>query len=263
MDNNELDLFENTALVGTTKVAVIIGRFNPPTIGHYKLIGEAIKSIKTLNATKNLDLDISPVVLIIGDDTKHKQLLTDLESADESAKAEALTRLMKSPLSPSDIIYTMQNSEKLQIVKKNFYFSSASLPQGLSKIRAAGLEPIAIISGGDRAKKSGEAKSDYMRILDNYFKDNDGNNIKHYEIIINRAEDTTTSKDQKAKFINQVLDKAKVSKSSIADTDASGSMARRAVELGYEEEFAKITGLENKPALAKKIFNKISKSLKA
>ena len=48
MDNNELDLFENTALVGTTKVAVIIGRFNPPTIGHYKLIGEAIKDRKSV-----------------------------------------------------------------------------------------------------------------------------------------------------------------------------------------------------------------------
>ena len=37
----------------------------------------------------------------------------------------------------------------------------------------------------------------------------------------------------------------------------SGSLARRAVELGYEDVFAEIVGLEDKPALAKKMFDKI------
>lgn len=41
----------------------------------------------------------------------------------------------------------------------------------------------------------------------------------------------------------------------------SGSIARRAVELGYEPEFAKIVGLEKKPALAKKMFDKIKSAI--
>lgn len=255
-------LFEDVAPMGNTKVAVIIGRFNPPTIGHYKLIGEAVKGIKSLNEKNpNLNLSITPVILIVGSDEKHKKMMSDLQSADEKVKKEAMEKVVKAPLSPSDIIFTMKNSGKLNLLSDKNYFVSSSVPQGLSNIREAGFEPVAVVSGGDRGAKSDGAKSDYIRILDNYFKDNDGKSIEHYEIIVKRAEDPNTKKDEKAKFIDSVLTKAKETSSSISDTDASGSMARRAVELGYEEEFAKIVGLTDKPALSKKIFNKIKTAL--
>jgi hypothetical protein len=263
-DQLELNaLFEDAPPMGSTKVAVVIGRFNPPTIGHYKLIGEAVKGIKNLNQKhKGLNLDISPVILIVGSDEKHAQMMHDLQNGTDKAKKTALEKVIKAPLPPSDIIYTMKNSGKLNIIPDKHYFASSGVPQGLNAIREAGLEPIAIIMGGDRGAKEDGSKSDYMRILDNYFKDDNGEPIEHYEIVVARAEDTNTKKDEKAKFIDDVLTKAKTTKSSIADTDASGSMARRAVQLGYAEEFAKIVGLEDKPALAKKIFNKIALALK-
>ena len=51
-------------------------------------------------------------------------------------------------------------------------------------------------------------------------------------------------------------------KGSVLDvSEVSGSMARRAVELGYADEFAQIVGLENKPRLAQLMFNKIKSSI--
>jgi hypothetical protein len=43
----------------------------------------------------------------------------------------------------------------------------------------------------------------------------------------------------------------------------SGSLARRAAELGYFSEFAKIVGLEKNAKLAKNLYNKVRKALAA
>jgi hypothetical protein len=244
--------------MGSKKVAVVIGRFNPPTIGHYKLIGQAVKELKSNPKFKGLE--IAPVVIVIGDNDKHKKLFSDLKSGDEKLKKVALKELMRNPLSPADRISIMQHSGKLGIIPSNHYFSAANPVLALNKLRDSGLEPIAIISGSDRGGDGGK-QSDYLRILNQYFLDDAGGPIKHLEIVIQRQGEGP--KGDKEKFVNDILSASKSGqKKDIGDTEASGSMARRAVELGYEPEFAKIVGLEDKPALAKKVFNKIAGAIK-
>lgn len=222
-------LFEEMAPMGKKKVAVVIGRFNPPTKGHYAVIDKVKKFIRT---NKNLGLEAQPVVFVIG-----------------GGKSDADKK--RNPLSVDDRILFMTSSSNANGV----VFMSASNAFGaLSKLRDEGMEPIAIAAGTDRI-------DDYMKMLDKYFTTPDGSPIKHHKILLDRDEDAiATNKDEKRTAMDSVLKDAK-EKGREIDTDlVSGSLARRAVELGYFEEFAEIVGLKNLN-LARKMFNKIKKAM--
>lgn len=231
--NDQLELssiFENVPPPGKKNVAVIIGRFNPPTKGHYLVIDEVKKFIRD---NKNLKLEAAPVVVVIGGG-----------SSDSDKK--------RNPLSVDDRILFMQSSGQANGVT---FLSAKNAFDAFSLIRKNGFEPIAIAAGSDRAQ-------DYIRILDKYFTGADGSPIKHHVIEIKRdTAATETKKSKKEAYLDSTI--ADLKSGGEIDSDLiSGSLARRAVELGFEPEFAKIVGLEAKPELAKKMFKKISSAIK-
>jgi hypothetical protein len=231
MTNLELNtLFEDVAAMGQKKVAVVVGRFNPPTKGHYAVINMVKKFIRE---HKNIGLEANPVVVVIG-----------------GGKSDADKK--RNPLSVEDRITFMTASGKANGVT---FFQAANAFAAFGMLRDHGYEPIAVAAGTDRIQ-------DYMKILDKYFLTDSGEPIEHHEIHLERDEDAIeTDKDAKQKAMDTALTSMKNGKE--VDTDeVSASLARRAVELGYEPEFAQIVGLEHKPALAKKMFDKVAAAIK-
>ena len=223
-------IFEDLAPMGKKKAAVIIGRFNPPTLGHYKVINDVKKFIRT---HKELNIESTPIVIIIGGS----------KSDDDKAK---------NPLSINERENFMKASGRADGV---LFFNAPNAFAALSLIREKGFEPIAIAAGNDRI-------DDYVRILDKYFLNASDQPIKHYKIELQRDEAAiNTDKKQKEKSLDDTL--ASMKNSDLDSDIISGSLARRAVELGYKEEFVKIVGLETKPALADKLFFKIKSALGA
>lgn len=223
-------LFEELAPMGKKKVAVFLGRFSPPTAGHYAMINKVKAFIRK---NKNLGLESAPAVIIIGG------------SKSDSDKK-------KNPLTPQERQLFMSASGKADGVS---FFVAPNAFAAFSALREKGFEPIAIAAGTDRI-------DDYLRLLNQYFKTPDEKAIKHYAIRLERDEDAieTKAKD-KQKSMDEVLKRLHGGDEADIGT-ISGSLARRAVELGYEPEFAKIVGLEHNPTLAKKMFAKIAKAIK-
>lgn len=230
---NELELnaiFEDLSPMGEKKAAVIIGRFNPPTKGHYAVIDQVKKFIRN---NKNLGLEASPVVVIIG-----------------GSKSDADKK--RNPLSVSERELFMKGSGRANGV---IFYSAPNAFAAFAMLRTNGFEPVAIAAGSDRI-------DDYVRILDSHFKDPSGKAIKHHRITLDRDDRAVdTNKDSKASAMDAALNTMRDGKDIETDI-VSASLARRAVELGYEQEFAEIVGLEDKPALAKKMFAKIASAIK-
>lgn len=216
--------------VGEKKVAVIIGRFNPPTIGHYKLINFVKSFIKN---NKKHGLDLIPVVVVIEGNT---------------------TKLDKeiNPLSGKDRILFMESSGNADGVK---FIVASNAFDALKKVRDLNLEPIAVAAGPERLK-------DYIAILDKYFLDDSGNPVEHIKIGLPRRNikmlDKSENTDDRQQYLNSILERLKNNEKVEID-EISASLARLAVKNGMTTEFAKIVGLESKPDLANKLFNKIKK----
>lgn len=221
-------IFEDVPSPGDKRVAVVIGRFNPPTKGHYAVISKVKKFIKD---NPKLNLEAVPVVIVIGGGK------TDQDKA-------------RNPLSVDERILFMVSSGHADGVR---FLIAKNAFEALAIARSHNFEPIAVAAGSDRV-------DDYIRMLDEYFKDVNGDAIKHYKIKLDRDEAAVETGDAKQASMDSIL-------KSIKDGDAlatdlvSGSLARRAVELGYEPEFADIVGLQHNPTLAKKMFNKIKAAL--
>jgi len=210
--------------VGSKKVAVVIGRFNPPTKGHYAVIDQVKKFIRK---NPSLGLEAAPAVVIIGG-----------SKSDDDKK--------RNPLSAHERQVFMKASGRTNGVN---FFVAPNAFAAFVLLRKEGLEPIAVAAGSDRVQ-------DYMRILNGSFK-NGEEPIKHYKIHLPRDESAI---DGEKSSSDSVLNDMK---GGDIETDlVSGSLARRAVELGYLPEFTKIVGLEDKPELAKKLFDKIAASIK-
>lgn len=202
------------------RAVVIIGRFSPPTLGHYKVIDTAKIFIR-----RHQDLNLSSVILVIINGEKTG------EDKD------------KNPLSPEDRLKFIKASGRANGV---ILFVANSAFDAFTLVRKNGYEPIAIAAGSDRGTK-------YIEILNQYFTSPDGSKIKHY-LVPGLEREIPPTKD-KTIMGNALASIKKGHKLDIAEV--SGSLARYAVQLGYEPEFAKIVGLEDKPKLAKIMFNKI------
>ena len=209
-------LLEELPPMGAKSVVAVIGRFQPPTLGHYALIDAAKRFIRK---NKALNLEAAPYVIIIGG---NKQ---------DANKG-------KNPLSLEDREKFMRASGKANGVN---FITAPNAYAGLAKLREAGLEPIAVASGSDRS-------SSYLDLLDKQFLNQSGKKIKHHTVNLDRQEDDGS------------IDRLKGEKG-VELSAVSGSLARRAAELGYEPEFTKLVGLDEKPELAKKLFNKVKSSM--
>jgi glycosyltransferase involved in cell wall biosynthesis len=215
--------------VGSKRVAVVVGRFNPPTKGHYEVIS-AVK--KFIRQHPELRLETGPAVVVIG-----------------GSKAD--TDKKRNPLTVEERTVFMKASGRADGA---LFFSAPDAFKAFSTLREKGYEPVVVAAGSDRLKA-------YKDILDKYFKGPDDKPITHHTLALARDADAVeTKKGEKSAAVDSTLESGKDS-GKFSTSEISGSLARRAVELGYEEEFAKIVGLENKPDLAKKMFGKIKASL--
>lgn len=205
------------------RAAVMVGRMNPPTAGHYKVI-DTMKAF--IRKNPEMKLSATPIVVVV-----------DGEKTSQDKK--------QNPLTADERIKFMGSSGRANGV---IFITAKSAFEAFEAVREAGYEPIAIAAGSDRIDK-------YVGLLNKYFKKQDGSAIEHVAIGLKREEKTNGGgKMQKA------LDALK-SGSELDTSEVSGTMARRAVELGYEEEFAQIVGLGNKPKLAKLMFDKVKASM--
>jgi len=215
-------ILEETVGMQKKRAAVMVGRMNPPTRGHYKVI-DTMKAYMRNNPDLNL---AAPVVVVVeGEKT----------SQDKS----------KNPLSAEDRIKFMQASGQANGVQ---FLTAPSGFAAFEAVRRAGYEPISVAAGSDRA-------DNYIKILNKYFTTPDGGKIAHTKIDLPRENQEGPSDDKKG-----AMEKALAALKNgdvLDDSEVSGTMARRAVELGYLKEFAHITGLQDKPKLAQLMFNKI------
>jgi len=221
-------LFEDVPPPGSKRVAVVVGRFNPPTKGHYQVIDSVKKFIRE---KKTLNLQAAPVVVVIGGGKSDQ---------DKS----------RNPLTVNERIYFMENSGNAVGVT---FRSAKNAFEAFTQLRAAGLEPVAVAAGSDRA-------ADYLRILDQYFKDEKDQPIKHYKIDLPRAASAVKDDGDKEKRMDSILQALKDG-DGVGIEHISGSLARRAAELDYFEEFVKITGLEKNLPAAKSLFRKVKDAL--
>ena len=212
-------LLEKLEPAQSKRAVVIVGRFQPPTIGHYLLINQAKKYIRENN---HLDLFTKPIVVVV-----------DGTVSGQDKK--------KNPLSAEDRIYFMQHSGKANgvifLVAKNAF-------DAFNQVRKAGYEPIVVGAGSDRV-------DGYLDMLNDKFVDNSGKKQKHYQL-------SGVESRNELKASKESLDRIKDGQVNVSKV--SGSLARRAVELDYFDEFVSITGLDKNIPAAKKMFRQIKKA---
>ena len=214
-------LLEETVGEQDKKAVVMVGRMNPPTAGHYKVIDQMKKFART-------NKGVVPIVVVVAGDKTSKDL-------------------KKNPLSADDRIKFMTASGKANGVK---FIMSNSAFAAFEDVRKAGFEPYAIAAGSDRGAK-------YLEMLDKYFTDKDGGQLKH---VIMPGLEAREDPDDDGVPSEEVLERAEKGES-IPIHLISGSMARLAVKLGYKKAFATILGVDQ--TLSDLIFKKVATALNA
>lgn len=205
---------------------VVIGKFSPPQVGHYKLITAAAKYKKS----KKLDA----VFVCVAYRAKPK--------ADDIVSA----------IPPEDRIAILQQSGKANVVNRDHFLPSNGAFAAFINVRKAGYEPIAICTADK------EAETSYMTILDKYFKNDDDTPIEHFTVPGITRDEESQGKDEGSKKANALAILQKMTKTGeFSDEDSSASLARVAAEQGFGSEFIKITGLEKNIPLANKVFNQL------
>lgn len=209
------------------RAAVIVGRFNPPTIGHYAVIKTVRKFIED---HPDLKLDVVPIVVVIeGKETSKDKL--------------------RNPLTADERISFMRGSGNADGVR---FLKASSAFLAFEECRKAGYEPIAVAAGSDRG-------DNYLEMLNKYYKTADGSVIKHHLIELPRAD--TNESNEKVDKDAALADVLRYTDSDIPVTMVSASLARLAVQKGEREKFAIIVGLTNKPDLANIMFDKIKAAM--
>lgn len=209
------------------RAAVIVGRFNPPTIGHYAVV-QTVK--KFIEANPELKLDVVPIVVVIeGKETSKDKL--------------------RNPLTADERISFMKGSGKADGVR---FLKAASAFLAFEECRKAGFEPIAVAAGSDRG-------GNYLEMLNKYYKAADGSDIKHSLIELPRA--GTNESEEKLDKDAALADVLRYTDADIPVTMVSASLARLAVQRDEREKFAIIVGLTDKPDLANMMFNKIKAAM--
>jgi hypothetical protein len=219
----------NEETVGEQKrrAAVIVGRYSPPTIGHYAIINKVKKFIRE---NPELKLSVVPIIVVVeGKETsKDKQ---------------------RNPLTAKERVAFMTGSGKAQGCR---FLIAGSAFEAFEEVRKAEYEPIAVAAGSDRGGK-------YLEMLDKYFKTNDHEPIDHYEIELKRDSEASEAKGQdKQQALSDILQHMD---DEIPTDMVSASLARHAVQKDELAKFSVIVGLKEKPKLASMMFDKIKAAL--
>jgi len=200
-----MELFEEESVGQQSKRAVVmVGRFQPPTSGHYTVIDK-------MKAFARMTKGVTPIVVVV-------------------AGAGTSKDLHKNPLSAEDRIKFMTASGNANGVK---FITSASAFAAFEDVRKAGYEPYAIAAGSDRGAK-------YLEMLDKYFTGQNGEKLEH---VIMPGLKEREDPDDEGVPSEEVLQMAENGEE-IPVHLISGSMARLAVKLGFKKAFAKILGVK-------------------
>lgn len=210
------------------RAAVVIGRFNPPTIGHYAVFRITKKFIAD---RPELNLHPLPIVMVI-----------EGKKSSEDKK--------RNPLTAADRISFMRASGKADGV---VFETASNAMEALMKVRELGFEPIAIAGGSDRAEK-------YREMLDKYFTTPTGEKIQHYTVNITRSLKTPEATDEREgtdAILDNISDEIRVGL-------VSASLARKAVQRGELQKFLLLVGLTGKKEpLGKKLYDKVKKEMES
>lgn len=145
---------------------VVIGRFQPPTKGHAKIVDAAKKY------WRKHKLDAIFLFIIEGKETSKDKL--------------------KNPLSGNERRRYIKNSTFSVGVKVEV---AGSAFDAFAKCRELGYEPVAVAGGKFVSGDKGENRADAFKgILDKYFVDEKGAQIEHYAITVDRDEKSETIK---------------------------------------------------------------------
>lgn len=183
---------------------VLLGRFQPPTAGHYHVIDQMKKHLRESK-------DVSELFIVVIEGEKSSQ--------DKS----------KNPLTADDRIKFMKASGFANGIK---FLKAGDAVKAFEAVQAEGYHPLVVAAGSDRAKA-------YLDILDKHFP----TNVKHRAVPgLDREESDEPSMDMDVKTI-------------------TGTAARHAAQHDFYDEFAEIVGLQDKPILAKKLFNRVRSAM--
>lgn len=199
---------------------VVVGRFNPLTIGHEAMI-KAAHEFGEENDIPNLI-----VVIVAG------------ESNSDDKEAN--------PLSGEERKRFIESSDVADLIDKVLISENAF--QALMRVRKAGFEPIAIAAGPERQKS-------YLGLLDTYFLDKAGKPIKHFivpgidrnDAIANGTKEEKHAENQK--LLNKLQDGE-----GIEITDVSSTLVKMVVKQNMRDAFDKLTGFENNPEIGQQMF---------
>lgn len=144
------------------KTAVLlIGRFQPPTLGHAQIINAAKK------AFRKYKYDCVMVCVVEGKET----------SKDKSVN----------PLSGDSRVYYLENSTYGKALR---YTVVKSAFDAFIKCRELGYEPMCVVGGkfvtGEKEENRAEG---YKKLLDKYFKEDDDTPIEHRAVVLERDPD--------------------------------------------------------------------------
>lgn len=222
-------LLEEMPIMQKLKAAAFIGRIQPPHIGHYKVINEMVKTIRSYNKDNpTAKLETTPLIVIIRGKKSSKNL-------------------KRNPLDSETIIKIMKASGLID--SKAIFIEANSAFDAFKRIRTSGFEPILIFGGSDRGTKD---ESSYKDMLDKYFVDEDGNKIDHQFISFKRNDAAELNDEAQETLLNMIEKDGEIDAEIV-----SGTLARKAVKMGLHKAFASIVGLESKPEIAKIAFNKV------
>ena len=155
------------------------------------------------------------------------------------------------PLTVDERIKIMRGSGHLD--DKTIFITGKNLVDGFKNVRKEGFEPCLIVGGDDRGTKS---DAPYKDLLDKYFTMPDGKKVEHIYVSVKRND----AKEQSIATQNTLL-KMIEKDGDVDPTTISGTIARKAAELGYKNAFTAILGLKNKQHIADIAYNKIRKGL--
>ena len=210
------------------RAVVMVGRMNPPTRGHYKVM-DAMKAF--IRDKKKLNLEATPIVVIVAGEKT---------GADKS----------KNPLTAEERKSFLESSGRANGVK---FIVAPSAFAAFEEVRKAGFEPIAIAAGSDRAPG-------YLTMLDKYFTKADGSAIKHVTVPgLDRDmdDDAAVSGEDGYEMIGRMIEDG----DKVDDAQISGSLARHFVKANKAKAFAYVVGLEAKPKLAATMMKKIKTAM--
>lgn len=142
-------LFEEKGTKTPAKSVVMVGRFQPPTVGHYHVI----ESMRKYTA-KNGD-GVTKMVIVIVDGT-------------ESSKDKSVN-----PLTADERRAFLKASGRADGIT---ILTASNAVEAFKTAKKAGFEPVTVAAGSDRAEA-------YVSILDKYFKeDHTGKAITHQSL---------------------------------------------------------------------------------